>query len=204
MQHDNRQLAKHLVLAVIFLIVAVWLNYISTLYVDSLPKQEPVLDLMHSIFTFNQAYSIISEIFLVLAVLVFLWYIASRKDFESLPFYLTCIATFYLVRALILPLTPLQDPYPADHLFGILSWLLPNGGTFPSGHTGLVFMMLWLVKSEDKAYKYIMLALSILMAFFMIISRGHYTIDVIGSIFITYTIYHVADRIRNSSKENAN
>jgi hypothetical protein len=50
-------------------------------------------------------------------------------------------------------------------------------------------MIFFFVDKKHKIMKNLFLFLAIMTAFLMIISRGHYTIDIIGSIFIVMTIY---------------
>ena len=62
---------------------------------------------------------------------------------------------------------------------------------FPSGHTGILFLMFLLIKEEanSKYWALILLLSAILEAIFMIFSRGHYTLDVLGAIFVAYAIH---------------
>ena len=65
---------------------------------------------------------------------------------------------------------------------------------FPSGHTGIIILTL-LIYIEDKAkhWKIYFIILLIIAIVSMILSRGHYTIDFIGALFIAYTIWKVGD-----------
>jgi len=177
---------------------AIWANIISIQYVDSLSPRELPHDLLHELINYQNYYSVITELLLVVIFLMFAGYVIKNRTYSEIPFYLTCIGIFYMLRAIILPLTPIDNPFPATDTFGLFSKLLPNGGTFPSGHTGFAFMLYFLIKPEDKSFRYVMLMLCIIMGFFMIISRGHYTIDVIGGFLVTFFVYNIMLRYKKN------
>jgi membrane-associated phospholipid phosphatase len=142
-------------------------------------------DIMHNLIPYNYAYYVIPEIMLTVISLLFIGYIVKNKKYSELPLFLTALAIFYLLRALFVFIFPLKDPYPILRTGGIYNYF-PAGGMFPSGHTGLVFMIYYFIKGN---IKYLFLGLASFTAFFIIVSRLHYTIDVIGAIIITYGIY---------------
>jgi membrane-associated phospholipid phosphatase len=162
------------------------MNYVNTLSYREIPH-----DLLHEIIPFNDIFSVMAESAIIIMGLIFVIYIIRNKSYKDIPFYIAALGVFYIFRALILPLTPLTNPYPYPGHFGILQKIIPYGGAFPSGHTGFVFMIFFFVDKKHKIMKNIMLFFAIITAFLMIISRGHYTIDIIGSIFIAMTIYYI-------------
>jgi PAP2 superfamily protein len=185
---------------VVFLAVCCYLSAISTYY-SGVAGAGPVLhDIGFKLFAFNPIYPNIADIILLVADVGFFAYVIGKRLYDDLPFYLICMALFQLLRAAILPLTPLPTPIESSN-FGILGSLFVTKGTFPSGHAGQVFLLFFLVSWRDRKSKYAMLALAFLISFFLIAGRGHYTIDVVSSFFIVFFIYTVMSRYWAKVKE---
>ncbi len=117
---------------------------------------------------------------------------------EKIPFALKSISLFVAVRALFVIMTPLA-PYP-DHiktrlLDGSLHFEYFTGGTdlFFSGHTGMPFLMA-LIFWENKILRYIFFLSSFVAAGAVLLGHLHYTIDVFSAFFITYGIFHIAQK----------
>ncbi|HIJ01444.1 TPA: hypothetical protein HA363_02245 [Candidatus Woesearchaeota archaeon] len=178
---------RKLALAFLILAIGISANFIMSDVLENINRGFAVWDLMHFLFPLRQFYSLISETFLVIAVMIFLFYVCRYRKYDYVPYYLIMIGAFYFIRAVLLPLTPIPSPYNYD--YGFLYALLPQHGTFPSGHAGMVFLFFFM--TGDKVLRYALLMFAIATVFFLIISRGHYTIDVIGSIMITYIMANV-------------
>ena len=81
-------------------------------------------------------------------------------------------------------LIPIHDPI-SNHFYG------PKFITkdlFFSGHTASTFLLLLCLEKKNLVF-YIFLLYHINTVFFLIITHEHYTIDILGAYFITYSIY---------------
>lgn len=143
---------------------------------DFLLDRLPYKDLSH-----------INEFFLIITYIVFVIFIVKTKSYNELPSYLFIMALFSIFRSLFIVMTPLGSPHPGNS-FGLFP--LPNHGMFPSGHISvpLMFLIFSYYKKEG-IYVWIFFILFIAIISTMIISRGHYTIDMIATVFIVYSIY---------------
>lgn len=109
------------------------------------------------------------------------------------PFALKSLAVFILVRSLFIILTHMGPP-ANEMLFdpGTISKKLTAGADlFFSSHTGLPFLAA-LIFWENKIYRYIFLALSLIFGAAVLLGHLHYSIDVFSAFFITYGIYHIS------------
>jgi len=114
-------------------------------------------------------------------------YVAHRKEYNRVPFILLMVGIFYLVRGVFIVLTPFGNPPlfgGSDPLFnGFSKYEL---GVYPSGHTGNVFMLFMLV--NDSIYKKIILVCLVIVIIALLLSHGHYSIDIFSGIFFAYAI----------------
>lgn len=114
---------------------------------------------------------------------------------NRMPFVIHSFTLFYFIRALFIMMTHLGVPLPPPADVGaIVGRMFFGGGLFFSGHTGAPFLMA-LLFWKDKRLRIIFIALSILLATSALLGHYHYTIDVVSAYFITYSIFHIAQRL---------
>lgn len=113
---------------------------------------------------------------------------------RTIPFILKSVALFICIRSIFVIMTHLAPPL--GHIstdLGNLGYVSSGADLFFSGHTGLPFLMA-LMFWENKYLKRIFLFCSVVAAGAVILGHLHYTIDVFSAFFITYGIYHIAQR----------
>ena len=113
---------------------------------------------------------------------------------KKIPFVLKSIALFILIRSVFISMTHLA-PYPDRIVTDMdsLPYISAGTGLFFSGHTGLPFLfalMYW----GNKYLRWIFLFCSVAAAVAVILGHLHYTIDVFSAFFISYGIYHIAQK----------
>ncbi|HQU07993.1 MAG: hypothetical protein B7X04_03185 [Parcubacteria group bacterium 21-54-25] len=109
---------------------------------------------------------------------------------KYIPFTLNSLALFWVIRAGFTTLTHIA-PYPthASTDFGTtITKMFFGGDLFFSGHTGMPFLLA-LIFWKWPRIRYTFLFISIAFAFIVLLGHLHYSIDVFGAYFITYTIY---------------
>ena len=148
------------------------LPMLSDLILDNLP----VIDL-----------SLVYDIVCLIPILLLFVYVVHKKEYNRVPFMLLMIGIFYLVRGVFIVLTPFGNPplfEGSDPLFnGFSKYEL---GVYPSGHAGNVFMLFLLV--NDSLYKKIIMTCLIIVIIALLLSHGHYSIDIFSGIFFSYAI----------------
>lgn len=130
-------------------------------------------------------------ILVMLAIAIWSW----KDDFKHYFPYLAANATvFYSLRAIINILTPLQRPLGADVSHGLLRNVAIQYGMFPSGHVGFTILLFLLCKDRIGATsRNVLVALIAMQAIFMVVSRGHYSIDLVGGALLAYFVFKVLE-----------
>ncbi len=124
---------------------------------------------------------------------IFLIFIIIQKP-HYIPFTLKSVSLFVIIRSLFVTLTHI-GPFPTQIVISasyILNKLTFGGDLFFSGHTGLPFLF-YLIFWHIKPLRYIFLSASIIFGVVVLLGHLHYSIDVLGAFFITYTIFHMAE-----------
>jgi membrane-associated phospholipid phosphatase len=120
----------------------------------------------------------------VLAIQIF------HIDRRRMPYYFLTIAVLYISRAFLMVLTPLGRPTGNLDHYGLLK--LFGGlqhGMFPSGHQMFATLTHCLVDGKrTPRLKLAALVLVILQAAVLLLSRGHYSIDIVGGILVAWFV----------------
>ncbi len=119
---------------------------------------------------------------------------------RRMPFLLFLIAVYLVVRSAFVFLSPIGAPQgmldmgKLDFIFSKImgSWTFNNEFVF-SGHTGIPF--LFYLFFETKWFKRVMLAGSLTMAVCVLLSRNHYTVDVLAAYLVSYSIYKLSETL---------
>lgn len=121
---------------------------------------------------------------------------------KKIPFTLKSIAVFLFIRSAFISLTHI-GPFPT-HLqingSGILGVFTTGNDLFFSSHTGLPFLMA-LVFWDNKYLRYFSLLASLVFGAVVLMSHLHYSIDVFAAFFITYAIFHIAEKLFKKDRQ---
>lgn len=112
---------------------------------------------------------------------------------KRIPFVLKSVALFIFVRSFFVILThigpsPLSNPPDFGNYLGFFSF---TGDLFFSGHTGMPFLMA-LTFWNNRSWRYIFISLTVIFAATVLLGHLHYSIDVFGALFITFSIHRMA------------
>ncbi|MBI3289316.1 MAG: hypothetical protein HYZ74_07340 [Elusimicrobia bacterium] len=118
---------------------------------------------------------------------------------RRIPFLLFLLSVYIVVRALFVFLSPIGAPSGMvdmrlhDAIFSRIlgTWTFTNEFVF-SGHTAIPFLFFLFFRT--RGLKTLMLAGSLLMAVCVLLSRNHYTVDVLAAFLVSYSVYALADR----------
>lgn len=177
-------------LGLLALLAGMGLNVASQTYLHNYISQGKSLPMLSDLILDNLPVinvSLIYDIVALLPILLTFIYVIHRKDYSRIPFFLLMIGIFYITRGIFIVLTPFGNPpmfNGSDPLFhGFANYEL---GVYPSGHAGVVFMLLLLVK--DKIYKWIFGICLVIVIIALFLAHGHYSIDILSGIFFSYAI----------------
>ncbi|MBI5630586.1 MAG: hypothetical protein HY921_06855 [Elusimicrobia bacterium] len=119
---------------------------------------------------------------------------------RRMPFLLFLLSVFITVRSLFIFLSPIGPPsgmmdmgqrdYLFSHLMG--TWTFQNEFVF-SGHTSIPF--LFFLFFETPILKGVLLLGSIAMGVCVLLSHNHYSVDVLGAYFVSYSIYVLSGKL---------
>jgi hypothetical protein len=175
---------KYFWIGLVVLMAGLLLNYTSSSYLhDRYGETLPVLD---DLILDNSPYLPLAWIydFISIASVLLIIYYVYKKDYKKAPFVLLIYGLSSITRGFFIPLTPFGSPN--GQAIGLFSGVTHIAGVYPSGHTGNAFLGFLLSKG---IYRKIFLILTILTIFFLLIARGHYSIDIFSAILFNYAIY---------------
>lgn len=188
--------SKYLYIAILAFLAGAALNIASQTYLHNYTSEGKTLPMLSDLILDNLPVlnvALYYDIFALIPIILILFYVIHKKDYERLPFIIVMSALFYMVRGVFIVLTPFGNPpmfNGSDPLFnGFAKYDL---GVYPSGHAGNVFLLYLLVK--DKLYKWSIFACLILTIVTLFLAHGHYSIDILSGLFFAYAIKAYGDK----------
>ena len=121
---------------------------------------------------------------------------------RRMPFLVNTFSLFVLIRSVFVMLTHV-GPYVVRTTsdFGpTITHMFFGADFFFSGHTGTPFLFA-LIFWREPTIRWIFLIWSVSFATIVLLGHLHYSIDVAGAYFITYSIYHLAIHFFKKSRE---
>lgn len=188
---NNKDFLISSLVALSFLAASLVINFYAGQYATEQANNSVTDLILSNIPTFD-----VDGIF-VYGTLVFWIFILSLclAEPKNIPFTVKSIALFVLVRSLFITLTHI-GPFPTQIFIDsvLINKFSFNGDLFFSGHVGLPFL-LSLIFWENIRLRYLFIATSFFFGTVVLLGHLHYSIDVLSAFFITYTIFHIAQKI---------
>lgn len=193
-QHwSDPRLVSTTIWSVVVFLISIYINYWANNYAQQAAKNALTDIILNNVPVVNVSFMMSWG---VLILIIWVAFVLFRHP-ARIPFALKSLSLFILVRSIFISVTHIAQFSPQALLdtgtFFNFIGSGNTGGLFFSGHTGVPFlfaMMFW----EDLPHRLIFLGASIAFAMTVLLGHLHYTIDVLGAFFITYTIYHLAMR----------
>ncbi|HAS80960.1 MAG: hypothetical protein UR25_C0003G0123 [Candidatus Nomurabacteria bacterium GW2011_GWE1_32_28] len=189
---QNKEFIKSLIITFSFLIISLIINFIAGTYATK-EASLPVTDIVLSnipVFDVDGIFIYGTLIFWILSALIFIY------NPQKILFSLKAVALFVIIRSIFVSLTHL-GPFPSQIIIeniGFFNKIIFGGDLFFSGHTGLPFLLA-LIFWQEKKLRYFFITSSVIFGTIVLMGHLHYSIDVLGAFFITYTIFHIAEII---------
>jgi hypothetical protein len=123
-----------------------------------------------------------------------------RRDHQRVAYLVTATALLMLVRDAFVLLTPvgplpgLIPLYSGAAVTGIRNRLEFDGELFFSGHAGVPFLY-FLLTRDKRAVSLVCLGVSLMNGLGVLLTRNHYSIDVLGAYVIVPTIVQLNRRL---------
>ena len=189
---ESKNFIYSLIFAFLFLIISLIINFIAGTYATK-EASSPVTDIILSnipVFNVDGIFVYGSFVFWIITAFVFI------NNPKKILFSLKTVALFVIIRSIFVSLTHL-GPFPSQIIIDNVAFFnkfIFGGDLFFSGHTGLPFLLA-LIFWQEKRLQYFFIASSIIFGTVVLMGHLHYSIDVLGAFFITYTIFHMAETI---------
>lgn len=114
---------------------------------------------------------------------------AIRRRPVELPKMIALFGIMQLLRAFIIVLTPLGGPLGNGAYYGLIR--IVQNGEFPSGHVASALMCYLLVdRGRAPRLKGVLAVGLIVEIASLLLSHGHYSIDIVGGLLLSYFVYH--------------
>jgi membrane-associated phospholipid phosphatase len=158
------------------------------------PNRPALNDLLFAITPFIPWLQYGADFFIISTIVIMAIYLFPKR-IHKFPQIVAAIGVMEWVRAFLVVATPLGGPARPNIHYGMTPFIM--NGPFPSGHTAFVFMCyLFINKKEEPLIKMILLISVFGEIISLILSRGHYTIDVAGGLLLTYVVYDIFIRYK--------
>lgn len=179
--------AKQLAASLFLLLTGIFLDiHNSGTIQQNFPDRQPIPDLLFLALPYiawTQYISDLANIFSVVLLGIFIF----PRNWRKLPFVFSILGLGYLLRSLMILLNPFGGPLGNVVHYGITT--IHQFGQFPSGHTMLVVIIYLLLPQQNKALKRLALLGVIVEVIVLLLSHGHYSIDIIGGWLVGYFSY---------------
>ncbi len=185
----NTKERSPLLLPALFVFLAAWLNFQnSNLIQVYFPHRTPIIDTLFLITPEVMWTQYLTDLANITSCILLGIYIFRGRQ-HHLPFTLTVIGFGYFLRSLIILLNPFGGPLGNIAHYGLTT--IEQHGQFPSGHTLIVVLAYYLIaKSEAPLLKKLALISVWIEVVSLILSRGHWSVDVVGGFLLAYFAYH--------------
>lgn len=127
-----------------------------------------------------------SDIAVFAALSLLLAYAIGRRRTE-IPGMIAVFGIFYALRVVLMVLTPLAIAHGDGQYLALLP--ITQLGNFPSGHAGATLLCFLLVDAGATRLRRVMLGLAALEWASLLLSRSHYSIDVVGGLLLAYFVW---------------
>jgi hypothetical protein len=177
---------------VAFFLVSLVVNHAATTFATEKAGSNVPDLIISNIPVFNVGF-MVNEVALFYALFITAFVVLNPK---TLPFTLKSAALFIIVRSIFITLTHL-GPFAERSFIDQTEFFAPfNLGSdfFFSGHTGFPYLVALIFWNENKFIRWLSLVASVVLGISVLLGHLHYSIDVFGAFFITYSIFHMAQK----------
>ena len=181
----EKRFIKLTLISLLIGLISTIITYCASYYIH-MSFGEPIVvrDLLWEILPYFDV-MFLCEIFLCLSIVILLLHSFENK--YLIPYAITIISIFHIIRAFMIILTPLGFPHTytgfihsTNHIF--------TYGAFPSGHLSVPYLIFMITKNKKA------IILAFLVGLTLLISRGHYSIDLIGTLLVAYPVFKFSEK----------
>jgi len=194
--------ARTTLMSIGLLAIAVIACFIASELIQTLYPDRPIVpDLLFDLLPNIPFLAYITDPIMAAAIVLIVYY-ACNQGRRHMGFYFFTVGILYMLRAPLMILTPLGRPTGNLDSFGIFEIFgLKQHGMFPSGHVALAALFYFLIDGKrHSGFKWAMAMLGVAEIVTLILSRGHYSIDIIGGVMQAFIVITVMSRYKERFK----
>jgi membrane-associated phospholipid phosphatase len=190
----NRTLRRYAVAGSVLALAGLAASASSTLIDLWFPDRPMPRDLLFEVLPFAEWPQHLTEIALFVSIGLIAYYgIALRRD--AVPGIICMYGLIELLRAGIMLLTPLASAHGRGAYYGFIP--IVQNGMFPSGHVASVTLGYLIVGSDAPRWlRQTLLTCLIVECVALLLSHGHYSIDIVGGLLLAYFVHREYTRGR--------
>jgi membrane-associated phospholipid phosphatase len=180
---------KTLVSLAVLVGASLWCFALSELIQWLYPDRPVVPDLLFTLLPDVPLLAFVTDPIMIAAIFLLFWYIF-RHDRRDLPYFFFTVGILYAFRGPLMILTPLGRPTGNMDSYGVSVLVnMKQHGMFPSGHTMLAAAIFFLIDGKrHPGFKWATGLLCLAEMITLILSRGHYSIDIVGGVALSYFV----------------
>lgn len=191
---------KRVLISLLLLVISAIASLEAHQYLRSISYPRPIIpDTIHKNLPSIPEFGYVADLVVIFSLLILLE--IGFKNLKKIPYYTTLLAVTHLLRSLIIILNPVGDSFADSGYYGLFPGSNLSQGMFPSGHTATVFLVL-LLTEKNSPYRLSMIILASLEIISLLISKGHYSIDIVGGILLAYSVYKFFENRQNFFTRN--
>ncbi len=186
--------SKKLYFSICLLLIALITNFTSTNIISAyFPERTAAPDLLFKLTPYIGWTQYWTDIANILSVVLLAIYAFTKKRANKIPWIITTFATMEILRGFIIILTPLGGPLGNEMNYGLTT--IHQYGEFPSGHFATAIICYYFIdRASAPILNKLAFALIIIEGVCLILSRGHYSIDLVGGFMLSYIVYKLIEK----------
>ncbi len=203
MQEQKNNKIPNLLTCIVLLIMAAALNFVGSFIIQKFfPDRSAPSDMLFYLTPYIPWTQYLTDLANILSFILMIYYLI-RYSRDNANFIVLNFAFAYAIRAVFIILTPLGGALGNNMHYGLTT--IQQFGAFPSGHTIMVVLTYMLINKNGSSWlKNLALMSIIIEVVSLILSRGHYSIDIIGGFLVCYFVVNEMRKYLNNPKEYSN
>lgn len=176
--------------SILALLAAVGLNALGSYIIyNYFPDRFAVDDLLFRLTPYVGWTQYLTDLENIFCVGLLAFYIFWGRS-EKIVYALSTFAVMEFARGILVALTPLGGTFGNDAYYGLTK--IRQYGAFPSGHFAVAVMCYFLIDQKEAPTLKLLAFIGIFVeGISLILSRGHYSIDIAGGFLIAYFAYTI-------------
>jgi len=190
--------ARTTLLSIGLLAIAVIACFMASELIQTLYPDRPIVpDLLFDLLPNIPFLAYLTDPIMAAAIVLIIYY-ACNQGRRHMGFYFFTVGIMYVLRAPLMILTPLGRPTGNLDSYGIFEIFgLKQHGMFPSGHVALAAIFYFMIDGKRQSgFKWALGMLCIAEIITLILSRGHYSIDIVGGVMQAFVVITVMSRYK--------